>query len=114
MYPFHTQVSHLNIFKSIGGPTYRTSNNSPIVWLGHLAISEKQYNLFSGWLKAPPKKELDLNNKKYKHYKKKIYRQLKHFTKVIYAVGDPANNSGAVTRIGSLLLVKRLQLGRKC
>ena len=43
MYPFHTQVSHLNVFKSIGGPIYTTGNNSPIVWLGHLAISEKQY-----------------------------------------------------------------------
>ena len=43
MYPFHTQVSCLNVFKSIGGPTYTTGNNSPIVWLGHLAISEKQY-----------------------------------------------------------------------
>ena len=43
MYPFHTQVSRLNTFKSIGGPTYTTGNNSPIVWLGHLAISEKQY-----------------------------------------------------------------------
>ena len=43
MYPFHTQVSCLNVFKSIGGHTYTTGNNSPIVWLGHLAISEKQY-----------------------------------------------------------------------
>ena len=43
MYSFHTQVSHLNIFKSIGNPTYTTGNNSPIVWLHHLAISEKQY-----------------------------------------------------------------------
>ena len=43
------------------------------------------FYLCSSWLKAPPKKEPDLNNEKYKHYQK-IYRQPKYFIKVIYAV----------------------------
>ena len=43
LHPYHTQVSCLNAFELIGGPTYVISNNSPVVWLGHLATSEKQY-----------------------------------------------------------------------
>ena len=43
IHPYHTQVSCLNAFESIGGPTYVIGNNSPVIWLGHLATSEKQY-----------------------------------------------------------------------
>ena len=43
IHPYHTQVPCLNAFELIGGPTYVIGNNSPVVWLGHLATSEKQY-----------------------------------------------------------------------
>ena len=71
------------------------------------------FYLSFSWLKAPPKKEPDLNNKKYKHYQKKIYRQLKYFIKVIYVVRVASNNSGAMTRIRVTIVGEKVATWKK-